>query len=67
MVAIGFPNLLLNRRSTLPFPGSQEQYEVCGSIRNQSSTDCSCGLDVYIMHRFVSLGVHPEFGEESVW
>lgn len=55
---VGLPYLFLAVKSSM-------RYVV--SIRNQSSTDCSCGLDVYIMHRFVSLGVHPEFGEESVW
>lgn len=30
MVSDCFLNLLLNCRSTLPFPGSQEHYEVCG-------------------------------------
>lgn len=64
MVSDCFLILLLNRRSTLPFPGSQEHYEVCG-FHSQSIQHW---LQLFIRCLYyVPLGVHPEFGEESVW
>lgn len=46
MVSDRFLNLLLDRRSTLPFPGTQEQYEVCvihsQSIRHWSQLCIGC-------------------------
>lgn len=55
---VDLPCLFLVLRSSMRY--------VC-VIHSQSITDCSCALDVSINHRFIPLGIHSEFGEESVW